>query len=330
MLCDDSGRALKVLNLVPTIPTELLQLHRAEALLAFQRLQTVVEHNDKSRNPGGPEYYTSPPTDRHRSHLHPLEGFASSSCLPVTKTVSSLTFPPNASIDARSQSVHSQDSISSIRQTSTPPSTPASSGSHESAPTPTSTVDLIEALDRDATAIKEFLSKPETIATNDELNRANGDPRVVDLRLAVGPPSQKAKFRKILSERSLASEFGDWEFQMHGSRRVEELVMHHTYAQEKTKGHINQYLQCNTHRFIDKHLTGKGIVRGIKLLVFEKMVGTSGISAILSFGNTKFRAVKYGELASLREMVDKSKWIKALAQRKAAWLDGCQVKYDGM
>ncbi len=325
MLCDDSRRALKVLNLVPTIPNGLLQLHRAEALLAYQRLQTVIG------NPGGPEHYTSPPTDGHLSRLDPLEDFASSSCLPVTKIVSPLTIlSPNASIDARSQSVHSEDSISSLRQTSTPPSTPACSGSHESAPTSTSTVDLIEVLDRDVTAIKEFLSKSETIATDDELNRANEDPRVVDLRLAVGPPSQKAKFRKILSERSLASEFGDWEFQVHGSRRVEELVIHHTYAQEKTKGHINEYLKRNTRRFIDQRLTRKGIVHGIKLLVFEKMVGTRGISAILSFGNTKFRAVKYEELVSLREMVDKSKWIKALAQTKAAWLDGCQIQYNGM
>jgi len=193
MLCNDSRRALEVLNLVPTISNELLQLYRAEALSAYQRLQTVVGHNDRSRNAGGPDT-----SDGHRSRLHPLEGFASSSCLPVMKTVSSLTIlPSNASIDARSQ-----DSISSIQQTSNPPSTQASSGSDESAPTPTSTVDLIEALDRDATAIKEFLSKPENIATDDELNRANEDPRVVDLQLAARPLSQKTKFRRI-SERAI-------------------------------------------------------------------------------------------------------------------------------
>jgi len=128
----------------------------------------------------------------------------------------------------------------------------------------------------------------------------------------------------------LASEFGDWELQVHGSKRVEELVMDHTYAQEKTNGHIKEYLKCNTDRFIDQSLTGKGIVHGIKLLVFEKMVGTSGISAILSFGNTKFRAVKYGDLASLRKMVEKSEWIRALAHEKAAWLDKCQTQYDRM
>jgi hypothetical protein len=70
-------------------------------------------------------------------------------------------------------------------------------------------MNLIEALDRDAIAIKEFLSKSKIIAIDDELNRANENSRVVDLRLAVESPSQKAKFRKILSERSLASEFGD-------------------------------------------------------------------------------------------------------------------------
>ena len=45
MLYDDSRRVLKV-----------LELYRAEALLAYQRLQTVVD------NPGGPKHYTSTST----------------------------------------------------------------------------------------------------------------------------------------------------------------------------------------------------------------------------------------------------------------------------
>ena len=319
MLCDDSGRALEVLNLVITIPYEVLQLHRTEALLAFQWLQPVNGDNGESRTLGEPDYCTSPPTDGRRSRSYPLEGFASSSSLPVT----------NASIDTSSQRIHLQDSISSIRETSNPPSTPASSSNHQSDPASTSTVDLVEALDRDETAIKEFLSKSVTIATKDELNRAIEDPRVVDLQFAEGPRSQTAKFRRILSERSLASEFREWEFQKHRSSRVEELVRDHTYSQEKRNGHISEYLQCNTHRFINQRATRNGIEYGIKLLVFEKLVGTSGISAIFSFGHHKFRVLKYEELASLREMVDRSEWIKELAQRKAAWLDGCQIQYDG-
>lgn len=71
-------------------------------------------------------------------------------------------------------------------------------------------------------------------------------------------------------------------------------------------------------------------MHGIKLLVFEKLVDTSGISAILSFGYHEFRAVKYKELAFLKEMVDKSKWIKELVNWKAAWLNGYQIQYNSM
>ena len=205
-------------------------------------------------------------------------------------------------------------------------------------------------MDKDAAAIKEFLSKSVPIATKDDLNRAIEDPRVVDLQLTKGPRSQTAKFRRILSERSLASEFSEWESQKYGLSRVEELVKDHTYSQEKRNGHINKYLQCNTHRLINQPLTKHGIMRGIKLLVFETLVSISGISAILSFGHYKFRSVKYKGLAVLKDIVNKSEWIKDLAETKAAlknivnklewiedlaktkaaWLDGCQTEYNGM
>jgi len=106
-------------------------------------------------------------------------------------------------------------------------------------------------------------------------------------------------------------------------------VRDYTYSQEKRNGYISKYLQRNIYRFINQRVTRNAIEYRIKLLVFEKLVGISGILAILSFGHYRFRAVKYGELVPLREMVDKSKWIKELVQRKAAWLDGCQIQYNG-
>ncbi len=46
-------------------------------------------------------------------------------------------------------------------------------------------------------------------ATKDYIRQKGEDPRVIDLQIAF--PTQQAKFRKVLSQRSLATDFVCWE-----------------------------------------------------------------------------------------------------------------------
>ena len=328
MPCDD---VLMALQLLSSIPTEVLQSYREEA--TFKELQKSIGNHIEHGTPRG------------RSSSHHLEGSTSSSSLPATNTVSLDPRLPNAT-DISSRIVNFQSSTPSIGLTptphstlsptppSTPPSTPRcvlpSSKPLESELSPSSTVCLIQALDKDAPVIEEYLSRTEITATEDSLNRTTEDPRVVDLQLAGCRSSLTAKFRKCLSERSLATEYIQWESQRYGSSRVKELAENLSSSQERSSGHIKEYLEGNKYRFQDQRVTRNGMEHGIKLLVFERLLETRGISAILSFRHHRFRAIKYDDLAILTKLVNDSPWITTLARSKAAWLDGCQNLYDGM
>lgn len=85
----------------------------------------------------------------------------------------------------------------------------------------------------------------------------------------------------------------------------------------------------NKDRFINQRATRTGVEHGIKLLVFEELLRTKTISAILSFVYRRFQSVKFTELPCLKEIVNRLEWVKEVAEQKADWLDGCQNQYDG-
>lgn len=108
---------------------------------------------------------------------------------------------------------------SSIHQSSSPPS----ADGDEASP-PKSISSLSQALNNDLSQIKDFLSKSEFEATRDGLKRMVEDPRVVDLQLDKGRLSPKARFRKGLSQRSLAIEYSQWEHCTYKSSGADELA----------------------------------------------------------------------------------------------------------
>ena len=110
--------------------------------------------------------------------------------------------------------------------------------------------------------------------------------------------------------------------------RVGQLAQDLSVAQER-KGHLNQYLEANKRRFKNQRAARTGIEHGIKLLVFEELLGEKAISAVLSFAYDCFRRIKYSELAPLKATVDQTEWITALVKQKAGWVDGCQECYEG-
>ena len=154
------------------------------------------------------------------------------------------------------------------------------------------------------------------------------DPRVVDLRLGSSPsPSLDVKFRRGLSQRSLAAEYNQWEEEIYKTSRVTELSQNPATSDDR-KGHIEEFLQVNSHRFKDKNSTHHGIKHGIRLLVFESICGYAGVSAILILVYSAFRSVRYKEYFTMKRSLENTLW-ELLAKDKSSWLVHCQERYDG-
>lgn len=205
---------------------------------------------------------------------------------------------------------------------------PKSQSGHDEA-AQSSTKLLVKALNKNETLIDEYLSKSETEAIRDELQREVEDPRVIDLKLGK-KPTQEARFRKGLSERSLALEYDEWQQRTHQSSRVSELVRDLSASRDRRNGHVSEYLSLNQSRFRDQDTTRKGVERGMKLLVFERLFQKTAISAVLSFACRRFRAIQYEELHELKAMLSKIAWLTKLVGKNSSWYNGCQSQYDGM
>lgn len=177
-----------------------------------------------------------------------------------------------------------------------------------------------------AKRIRDYLSSSDHDPLSGMHDWTKEDPRVIDLRLGSSPsPSFDVKFRRGLSQRSLATEFNQWEKANFQSSRVLELSQNPATSDDRS-GHIDGFLQANALRFQDKSTTRNGIKHGIRLLVFESIYGHVGVSAILMLVYTAFRSVKYREYSIMKEYLEK--W-KSLARGKSSWLTQCQENYDG-
>jgi len=85
------------------------------------------------------------------------------------------------------------------------------------------------------------------------------------------------------------------------------LVKNLSISQERGLRHIVKYLESNNRRFKKQNITRREIEHEIKFLVFELLVGTRVISAILSFKYSLFRAIKFEDLFFLKTMMNDSK-----------------------
>jgi len=158
--------------------------------------------------------------------------------------------------------------------------------------------------------------------------QAEEDPRVIDLRLSSSRnTSFDVKFRRGLSQRSLAAEYNEWEKATFNTSRIFELSQDPEKSDDR-KGHIDDFLQDNTHRFKDQNSTRHGIKHGIRLLVFETIYGHVGVSAILILVYSAFRSVQYKEHFFMKRSLEGTDW-ESLAKDKSSWLVQCQKQYDG-
>ena len=101
-----------------------------------------------------------------------------------------------------------------------------------------------------------------------------------------------------------------------------------TKSDERTDGHIAEYLKVNP-QFKDHRTTRTGIEHGIKLLVFEQLHGSTAVSGILFLQFSRFRRLKFRELARLKKLMTDAAWILALITQ-LSWFDDCQHQYDSM
>ena len=151
-----------------------------------------------------------------------------------------------------------------------------------------------------------------------EPERLDDDPRIVDLRIGQPDPSAVVKFRRGLSQRSLAIEFKNWQ-------RTNPRVA----GRARSSGLVPQFLEANESRFRNTQAAMRGIRHGTKLLRCEELFGGIGISALLIFHFTKLLTITLQHLPHLNRKIHTSIPITKLASQYHAWLQQCQQNYDG-
>ncbi|KAL8778663.1 MAG: hypothetical protein Q9213_007311 [Squamulea squamosa] len=194
---------------------------------------------------------------------------------------------------------------------------------------------LLAALEENAKEIQGFMSQTPKSATQAEVTGApssstDEDARVTDLQ--PGKNSLSAKFRKGLSQISLARMFTKWE-QEHKQGETTVNVFARDLSASAPEKHKRLYIQEFLHaykgQFINQRVALDGIKHGIKCLVFETLYGHGGILAILSFVYHQFRSLNFKDLRKLETELRRVDWVVELAFDKTQWYEACQEAYEG-
>ena len=195
---------------------------------------------------------------------------------------------------------------------------------------PISIEGFVAEVNRDLETIEKSLSQVSQESVRDKPTWMTDDPRVVDLQIAGDHRhlSSIAKFRRGLSQRSLAIEFDEWEQTTYRTSRIKERTMNLLVKPSRKLGHIAEFLKINKYRFQNRIAARTGIEHGIKLLVCETLLSGIGFSAILIFQYSRLRSIKFEELDGLKDALKDANKIKKLADQKADWLDHCQREYN--
>lgn len=300
---------------------------------------------DQSDSPPPPRNDGNPPSTS--SHSHSLQSYSNRQGLPSPMPSES----PSISCPLPLQTQHNHhDTTEHIGLLSSFPNSYSSSSSsstskfpmplldnreppledHSSSSPHKITVALIEALNKAKGKIQEYLGKSEISATEGGSSWTQEDPRIVDLQMGEKKTTSNIKFRKVLSQRSLAKEYDRWELKAHQTSKISQLTEDLSGSKERADGHIKEYIRANTCQFKNTELAQDGIQCGIRLLVFERLLRESGSSAILCFSFHRFRRVSFSELACLVQQMREIDWIRDLAGEKSSWFDNCQRYYDGV
>lgn len=136
-----------------------------------------------------------------------------------------------------------------------------------------------------------------------------------------------ATFRRGLSQRSLAIQFNKWELVTYEMSEIRRQASHLSKEPARKLGYVVKFIK--KHGFKKRSVIRLGIQHGIKLLICEKLLNKTEISAILIFKYTQFRSIKLPDLSDLENAIKNTIKIKELVSLNANWIDRCQKYYDG-
>lgn len=315
----DSASVLDILQFILDTPQESLRSHKSKVLAAVQKLQASIgDESTASSAASCSNAPVFPIDDLHRSSSSTSQRHPQNSLEPAEAV--SLSLAPNDVIRPRPHlgSIFAHNS----------PQQPHLGGP----PTillPDSIKNILTRLIKTLEKTGEFLSHASHEAVRNDPSWVTDDPRITDIEVAGrSKKSTHTKFRRGLSQRSLAMEFDDWERSTFGTSRISERVANPSVEPSRKLGNIRSFLDANLHRFANLSAARDGIEHGMKLLVCERLLGGIGFSALLIFQFDSLRLVKYPELMDLKSAIDKEESVKNLAKLKADWFGDCQNKYN--
>ncbi|EFW18634.1 hypothetical protein CPSG_05320 [Coccidioides posadasii str. Silveira] len=135
----------------------------------------------------------------------------------------------------------------------------------------------------------------------------------------------------LFAYRSLAFEFEQYLKNNGLQSRVEELANNLKLSENRTNGHMNNFLRQNG---MEDRTYRNAISLGIKILVLETIFGSSGISLLVAFVFGKFSNLNYKLLENiisfLRDENSAYSALGVLAKSLSEFVDDGQKHYDGM
>ena len=189
---------------------------------------------------------------------------------------------------------------------------------------PTSIQRLITEVNEDLKGIEKQILQVNYVK-DEPVGGKDIDSRIVDLQRGRAN-SSIAKFRRGLSQRSLAIQFNEWELATYKTSEIRKRASRPAENPARKLGRIAKFLQ--KHRFRNGSAARHGIEHGMKLLICEKLLNGTGISAILIFKYAQLRILKFSDLSGLRAAIENATNIKELLNSNVDWIDRCQKCYD--
>ncbi|OCK75882.1 hypothetical protein K432DRAFT_160584 [Lepidopterella palustris CBS 459.81] len=198
----------------------------------------------------------------------------------------------------------------------------------DSLPSDTNYGKLLLQLEKKLEEIGKYLERREQDAVAKKQTREE-DYRVADMVYFEGNRgSSLAMFLNCLGERSLAKEFDEWETANYAG--LSKLM---TWIKDPTAFIRNDHTETflKTIPIIHKEHARRGLQRGIKLLVIESLLETSGISALLAFTPHHLRMLTVGEIHKFTKWLNNERFsnVLELARNKSLWLGNCVRFYSG-
>ena len=166
-----------------------------------------------------------------------------------------------------------------------------------------STDRCIEALDTLSAMTKEIKEKKAEVAgIIGEISSSQADVRLQHVYAEQpGGKGFDCRVRAIFAYRSLGFEFDEYTIRRHGASRVTELASDFRKAEDRSSGHISEFLK---EKGLESSWSSQKAVRfAIKILVLERAFGDCGISWLVSFIFSKIRNLPYLSLADISHLL---------------------------